>query len=330
MKIIGKRDWDLTNLRGPKELRDILDAVQRGDLIIESEDVRILWRTPAIRIEPDGYASLIVGRHAVAQALAAGKGRLECRVVECTDEVAALCHRADVLINISKLGPKPSSLHILDELVRVVGEVKGSLKPSGAGRPYTAKGILRVLLSSQLGVSRQALFVAESARKKARRDVPDRSAPADIDTLGMQLSENFLADIELIQGSLFVVRNQVTSALRKLKALRERPFPGPSLAHLLAQGESLLKAIDRASPAAVCPFCKGLDPLQESCTHCLKTGWARAEQMPHVPKGLLDANEPKVMSPEGKMVSVDEYLGEPAEEGAPELDATGTDEMVEW
>lgn len=290
MKTLKRRDFDPARVITPK---------WSPERTYRTEEM--IWRRPVVRLVTDDRkrdAELVVGRHEMHRRIVEGKTSVLCSVIACTDSEFRFLQRADVLSPRLGLDNSPGvALEVLDYLVEKFGEHADELK-TGIGRPRTALGAFRELLSTQRGTKRGALAQAATRRKQEAaepgRAIERAASPEPIDTFGLELEEDFHGGITQILSAIYSARASVTTALRTIKTLRELEFPAPLYGEILNTTESLGKLLEDIQPVSLCLHCKGVEELMERCAFCMRTGWS--------PKRALKGANPMLLDRENLMV----------------------------
>jgi hypothetical protein len=288
----------------------------------QSPPGRIIWRTPLVRlIQGAAYrhqAELIVGKHEISNRLHSGRATAVCRVVAMTDQEFNFCRHADLLAPVDFVpDTADAALDILEWLNTQLEPYATELKANRVGRPPLPKPTLRNLLGLQRGTARGALAQAALRRKNAKENGTARPKLAsELETFGLELEEDTVANISSIQSTLYHASGSVSSLKKTLLALRLLPFPGETHGQIMGTVRELERLLDGARPASLCTRCKGIERIQERCDRCKGFGWTSVAQNKTEEPRLLDTVEPVVMYG-GMIKPMHEFLYDPGPDEPP-------------
>lgn len=317
MKVIGRKRIPLARLRFPKV---------EEDRVFRPEE--LYWQTPVARPvvdDPTKDAELVVGRHAVRNAMAKGAVDIQVKLIHCSDNEFKFFTQADVL------SAKPLPENPNDTAVITMRELEAHMKgfdpqlmrTGSAGRPITIVGMIRALIATQRGVGRDALIHAARRRTdkpKGREKKIETLQTEALITFGLELDETWAGEIQKIQATLYQLEGYLNQASRLARTLKELDVPLPRYNEIEGVLSNARTVIRHTRPASICPYCKGVDSIQKDCGHCLGTGWSSRDQNTRVDPRLLKGGDDCVVMDHGLMKSIEAFLGEPDTEEETELD----------
>lgn len=300
MNVVGLKEVPFSSLRLP------------GDFKKRSEQPHVQERAASIASVGLIHEPLVrrVGKHwepiagidRIAAHHVAGKESIRVKVVECTDEEA---RRIRLEENIQRRHDTGEQSRLALELLEKFVAEETTLEESLPEKPKEgAKTRARKRVAAELGIS------PETVRKKEweARDTTPKGPP--IRTLGMNLSAEFTAQVtkaqaylEATEALLKRAQSNVTTMANDLSIV----FPKPRLERLREEIHSQAAHVRGLMPVSLCPWCKGLDAVQEHCSACFGTGFITKSQEKAVPKELLDEESPVVMQ-DGKMRPVEQAV----------------------
>ena len=154
---------------------------------------------------------------------------------------------------------------------------------------------------------------AQALRMRIYRETKRRQAKPDtpaFDTFGMTLTPKFAEEVATLRNRIERICRLVAATRMLAERLCRSKLPGPR-----AQLETIVGAIlsleDRllaAMPRALCPYCKGLDALQDDCRGCSGAGMVSVAQYNQAPKRLKE--EPVVIC-EGRERPLTDFAADP-------------------
>lgn len=308
---------------------------------LESDDARTIAESykhtggqpmhqPWVREIEGGY-ELLTGLHRLAAFKLTHDNNddtpIEVTVVKCSNLEAQILKRVEnaarrhdkneqnvALLELVSLFEKEEEKKIRDHAERY------PLKKVPVGRPKSARGRARERAAEMTGITEGAVRKAEQRAKKAKPKKKDWVP----NTYGMELSDQFVAECRAIRTYLKDTRKRLSMAMQALDNLKRSTFDYPA-DQVQEVYESVLAGSERMAeimPDALCPYCKGIQGLQESCGVCGGRGWVG--KLKDVPRELLDEETPHVVV-KGEPRPVTEVLGEPEPE---ELEGDEDDEAV--
>jgi ParB-like chromosome segregation protein Spo0J len=301
MNVVGLKEVPFSSLRLP------------GDFKKRSEQPHVQERAASIASVGLIHEPLVrrVGKHwepiagidRIAAHHVAGKESIRVKVVECTDEEA---RRIRLEENIQRRHDAGEQSRLALELLQKFVAEETTLEESLPEKPKEgAKTRARKRVAAELGIS------PETVRKK-EWEASQEAAPKapSIRSLGMTLSVEFSAQVakaqqylEATEALLKRAQSNVTTMANDLSVV----FPKPRLERLREEIHSQAAHVRGLMPVSLCPWCKGLDAVQEHCSACFGTGFITKSQEKGVPKELLDEESPVVMQ-DGKMRPIEQAV----------------------
>lgn len=230
---------------------------------------------------------LLNHRREVASLVALGMAgeTLRCRLYEGDESGAEL---------IEKYNPErdPESQHqLVADLVDITRRSLPEAAPNPrGGRPSSNQMQAIRIVAGSLGITPRAVQAMLRKVKPAN----------NINTFGLRIDPALL---EALEAS----RRWYTHAAHKLTGIynhTEAPerLASPHLPKLLSGCRALADAIRQDTPAAICPYCKLLDGLCQTCSACGGSGWATRAMLDLCPAKLLDTGARTMVMREGKLV----------------------------
>lgn len=328
MKVLGLRQVSLDRVRLPGDMQERVKLARIWERAKSIARIGVLSE-PGLRVMGHSY-TLLYGRDRVAAAMRAGECRMIFKLYECSDaeakeiEISENCHRRhDPELARAELA-KVISLY--EEQI----EQDPSLAPlatSLRGRAQTARGIARRRVADERGVKLDSVRKAEyrgtrlnNAHTKEVAYKAERQKP-EITTIGMEVTEDFAIQSNTIRWRLNSAAKYMQRVLSELTAIKDAqlPFPPAKLQHLYDEVQLVSAMVRAASPAALCPYCKGLPGVQEACAGCQDAGWITSDQCAHVPKQLWQEGDLAMVAYRGRVVSLPELLDTPQAPAAPPI-----------
>jgi len=308
MKVIKFQHVSLSRLRLPGTIREL---AQDPDLDSLAMALRQVGQANPIMIRKDPFR-LIHGHDRAAAAIRAGVDRLWVCWVDCTDDEAEAMSISENLHrrNSQELGESQATAARLIELLsrRVTAEDPVT---ELEGKPVHPRVLARRAAAQQMGLSPETVRAYESRERKRQGLPPLRAGrppksqleKPPINTLGVVADDAFLRAVREVSVYLEAAARKVRDARGHLQAITT-PLPKVSLQSLIGSATELLKQLNGLAPATVCPYCKGIPELAQSCQACSSAGWFGASQSGGVPRELLDDADPRVVDKDGGIVSV--------------------------
>ncbi len=175
-------------------------------------------------------------------------------------------------------------------------ELEPAVKP--LGQPKKPRTKARERLARELGVLPETLRKKEWKAKRR-----EQIKGPGLRSLGMNLSKEF--KLETARAQLYIDQcdDHLKTAMGRLRAMKTQGvnFPEARLEHAWEQIKEVAEHVRGLRPVSLCPWCKGMDGIQEACIGCSGSGYITASQEHAVPLELLDEEEPKVVK-DGKVI----------------------------
>ena len=190
---------------------------------------------------------------------------------------------------------------IEDKLAQYTEEAEQEPPPEhrSPGQPKKASTKARERLAKELGV------LADTIRKKQIKvRKKSKEAVTDLKPLGMNLSPEFMAEMAKAQAYIDQCDTHLKQAQGRLRCLRNDKtinFPEARLERAWEEIHDAAIHVRGLRPVSLCPWCKGMEGVQEACAACQGAGYITQSQEHAVPLELLDEDEPKVMKG-GKLI----------------------------
>lgn len=204
-------------------------------------------------------------------------------------------------------------LERVDQLETVVAAEWAKVPPNRKkrGRPQGPRGeaIKRAALELEYTV-RTAQRMESEARKV--RDTAIAEAPP-IDTMGYTFEAEYLDKVRKTRRLARELHAKLLAVLRVSEALKgeDLGLPKSRVEQIQASVQDAKDMMAALIPSSLCPYCKGHDPYQDTCTACWGLGWVSADKVKDLATSapeLLDLRKPMVRH-QGK----DVFLEEPTE-----------------
>lgn len=234
---------------------------------------------------------LVDGADRVATYLYLQKEEIEVEWVDCTDEEAHFIRRH---ANAQRRhDPDEQAALLLEDLNAVQVAV---MNEAPWIRRSTARAASRRLLAESRGLTERTLASKEqySSKRLEPKEKPEKGPP--VKELGMELDPEWAAQVHEVHGMMRSAASHLTKALTVLNKLNrsELPYPRARLQRLIAETKDLGAETRRAVPHSLCPYCKGIEQLQEKCSACGHQGFILDEQKEGIPARLWDHHYPVV------------------------------------
>lgn len=304
MNPVGLREIPLSAIRLPGDFKKRLEAPHVAERA-KSITADGLIHRPLVRRVGKQW-EVICGLDRVAAHFVAGKEAVDVEIRECTDEEA---HRLRRVENVQRRHDPTEQSRLALELLEKFTEEEATLEEAMPQKPKSsARGRARKRVASELGIS------AETVRKKEWEEATrDKPPEIRLHALGMTLSAEFKTKVAKAAEYLDAAELDLKRAQAKLTAMANDlgiTFPKPRLERLREEIHAQATHVRGLKPVSLCPWCKGLNALQEHCSACFGSGFITKNQAKAIPPELLDEAAPMVMS-EGKAVSVYDFVPQP-------------------
>lgn len=178
----------------------------------------------------------------------------------------------------------------VDALLAALEPLTPARKPEEIAPPYAKCSPAESEVAKLLGVSSRTV-----QRYRAKEQHLDVGQPPPIEDLGVDLDEAFAAGVRAVREFLGYQLQRVDAIAYSMRYLALAPLPVPpeAVGRMREAVNALRSAIVETMPHSVCPYCKGVDGVQSSCTHCKGFGWVAS--LDGVPEALLDERAPAVI-----------------------------------
>lgn len=132
------------------------------------------------------------------------------------------------------------------------------------------------------------------------------TAPTDFDNLGVPQSEEFDTVVANVQVMVRYALAHLMSAYNSFARMRtlDLQMSERRIAATMEAIAAIRADIKDGLPAAICPWCKGQDGIQQKCRACEAMGWVGPKALKAAPKELVDPREPMV-SMGGQLARID-------------------------
>lgn len=164
-------------------------------------------------------------------------------------------------------------------------------------------------LAKTLGIKPKSLRM-NLYRERLRKRAKSYQEPP-FETFGLTLNAAFKDNLRAARRRLELAAQRVGQARIEVERLSRSTLPVPvdQLNTIEGLCLSLEERIAEAMPRSLCPFCKGVDAIQEDCKACKGSGLASVTQFQRAPKKLRE--EPFVWS-NGKELPLEDFAATPA------------------
>lgn len=304
MKNLGTKMAKIGDIVLPDDMPTRLLADHVKGLSESIETIGML-HTPIIRITDN---KLLAGGDRVAACILAGIDQVQCLYYACTDEEIPDLEKAENYHRRHNEAAQREALVATYEKHLEEPEPEPERRPRG--KPPTKKGTAIRKTAAEKGVSRSTVRKAVEALE-----------PITMDTFGLPLKEEFQAEVIIIRKYLEEARTRIITAqgsLTKLHGSNVKVPEGP-LERIRGMLKEVVQKMAAIYPQSMCPWCKGVEDVQEHCNACLGTGWVSKETALRAPSELLDHTNLAIsvngtielLSPETESTPLDE--GDPSD-----------------
>ena len=277
MKLLGTRVMPIRSL---VLADDIAERQKQTHVIRLADSIKKigLLHPPTVRLTDN---RVLCGHDRIAACILAGRDQVLCNMAECSDEEIP---RLEMMENYyrrhDEAGQRAAIIAAVDNLT-IKYETEGLERTGKSGRPKTPHGKAVEEVAAARNITKDAV------RKTLQSDIKPEKV---IETYGMDLSEEFRAEIIIIQRYTWEAQKRITYAISCLTKLRtsNTSVPGGPLDRLKDSLSANLRALKNLMPYSICPWCKGIDPYQSECPGCLSAGWVSKETAARAPAELLD------------------------------------------
>lgn len=282
MERIGEKVLPLARIILPGDIRQRTQAphVQR---LAKSLDELGPINCPTVRKDGSRYV-LIAGRDRVAAHILLQRPEVRCVVVKCSDQEAIMVELAE---NAHRRNVDEAAMN---ELCRRIDEAREKqltepdMPKSKKSRTYRAVD----RIAREAGVD--AKLLRREWRKRADKAETEETKPIEVKLhdIGMPLEAEFKEKIGQIQRRAMSARDFAVKAKSILHSMAFLPVPNVHRKRAEDLANELIELCDKLFPAALCPYCKGVAGIQESCVPCHYQGWIPQALIEHVPDKFWD------------------------------------------
>jgi ParB-like chromosome segregation protein Spo0J len=296
MNVVGLKEVPLSTVRLPGDFKKRLDAPHVAERAKSLEGVGLIHE-PLVRRKGKQW-EVIAGLDRIAAHFVAKRESVSVKVVECTDAEVMKIRREE---NVQRRHDKEEQSRLMTELL----EQYTSEEEDRIDSPKKARAKARERVAAELGLS------PETIRKK-EWEAEQKTEPVGppIKTLGMSLSEDFAKKVALAQRGIDATEALLKRAQSTVTTMAKElglAFPQARLERLREEIHAQASHCRGLRPVSLCPWCKGLDGVQEGCGACFGTGFITASQENAVPAELLNEAIPVVLV-DGNYEDVHEFL----------------------
>ncbi len=313
-RVIGIKHQKLAKLNLPGDIKKYLDDPTTKSIKSTLGEFGIISE-PVFRREGKKL-TLITGRKRIAACMAEGVESIDIKVVECSD---AQAEKLELIENACRRHDQEEQSRLMTELVdmfqlEVLVERTAAIDQPrvGGGRPKSARGEARDRAAAAAGTKPATVAKAEQRQKAAAEAKAKEKANPPIDTMGIELGEDYLTEMRIIQG--FVERSlqmlvQVQAAMTSLEG-EDLNVSAGRVARVRDEAHNVATMLRDLLPYSVCPFCKVIEEVQDHCTACDKLGWVTKLQWEQAPDGLKVLGDQAIVMIKGKEMFVSDLDGD--------------------
>ena len=253
-----------------------------------AENIRQLGMAhdPMVRGDASGSLVVVHGRRRIAAAVILGLELITVRVAQLTDDQAQHMALSENAYRRHSTRERHAMLLYLRETYLGIAQQDGIRWPEKAADDWIAE---------QLGLDPQSVRRQARRGKRGPRKIHGhRPPPFNFQAFGMQVPDTWREELAAIHTSAHRGAwngKEIERCLQDM--LSAGPVNGAKVRQLLDRAKKFQKALSELVPLALCPWCKGIEGLQEECPRCLATGWVHSTA--GAPPELLDAGDPCVV-----------------------------------
>ena len=308
MRTIGLREVKLGEIRKPGNWLEILDSPE-----VEAKARSIagigLIHEPVVRFSDK---RIVCGRRRIAAKEKLRAKTMMVKMVECSDHELEVWSAAE---NAERSHSVQDQMAAVAELMRLLSKEKLEADPglriTGPGRSKSAHGIARAEVAEALGLKVKTIAQREyrnrvkNARPQQLRDenIPapdaDSTFPEDDPILSpwVELEDVFKKKVRRVQRAVDDVDEHLIQALGMLTKIKSQGLPChvDRIDRIHEDLAFLGAAVRGLRPTSLCPWCKGVDEIQATCTACRASGYITKAQEEGVPKELMAITDPIVI-----------------------------------
>jgi hypothetical protein len=302
MRILGTRGIPYGNLKFPGKWRTtFLGNPNAQDFAAILAEQSSSLAMPIVRVKDK---KLLYGQWLIAAARQKGKAHVLVKVAEATEEEAAYLLEHDMAF------PESTGEHAL-ALHKMLS--KAEVVPNG-----------EAIIAEAESVARSSVTKRDRASKRRKRGERLKAAGVD-DGTGIRSPWAVLDDDYKRHTNQLVLLFSEAAALtkkahEKLTAIAGMGLPVHEARYNKAREQTLLtaKLLRGLVPVCICPYCKGVEALQEKCGFCMMTGYITESQEEGVAKELWATEKPVVVQQGTVRPLSDFILEEKTDPGVPD------------
>lgn len=289
MERIGEKVLPLAKMVLPGDIRQrtLSPHVQR---LAQSIDQLGPINCPTVRKDGSRYV-LLAGRDRVAAHIILQRPEVRCVVVRCADQEAIMLELAE------NAHRRNVDIAEMDELCRRIDEAreKQLTEPDmpKSKKSRQARAVERI--AKEAGVD--AKLLRREWRKRADRAEAEEEKPIEVklQDIGMPLDDGFKEKVGQIQRRAMAARDFAVKVKAMLHSMAVLPVPNIHRRKAEELAAELTGLCERLFPAALCPYCKGVAGVQETCALCHMQGWIPQAVIETVPDKFWDRVDRIVM-----------------------------------
>lgn len=226
---------------------------------------------------------VVAGCDRIAACMLLGWERIECDVRDLTEPEARILARVDNIERRHDPDEQRRETEALEEAVKLKLTLDGL--PAGARSMDAAA---RKIVSAETGIKEETLRKrAQRAQRKQQNSEPppprDLRLPARFEALGLQLTEEYCAQISTITNYLAEAQRMLGRCNGALTAMESAKLPLASLQSIRETLDLAANQLRAYAPAALCPYCRGEDG---DCKGCGQLRWVSRGAMKLIPDAV--------------------------------------------
>lgn len=337
MELIGFREMEIANLVIDGDFRMRIDSVRVQERAKSMARIGQIHE-PIVRMP---QMRLLTGRDRAAAHVVLGHSKMTCKLVSCTDQEALEIELAENAHRRHDTEEQRRSMQRIFQLY-TDQEIATPALPNSRGRRKAVKKKALLRLASERGIKPESLRRNLIRGRNLERKRDEKAGfiqgasevVCPIELIGMEVTPDFMRDIKIIIGQtreLLATLHKAQVILTNLASAQGGKLPLQRMRFQRLYDE--IKACGAAArgiiPISLCPWCKGLDGIQENCNGCVQTGWISRDQMDQVPRDLWNTGSQAYIAHAGRYRKLNEVLDEIAPRPAPVTSAEMIDHAAE-
>lgn len=286
MKTIGFREVQIDRLKLTGDFKKRLKAPHVKELSSSIDSSIGLLHEPIVRMERGAGMTLLAGNDRVAAHVLLKRTKVHAKLVQCTDDEARqIVATENAIRRHDPQEQRAAVLALTERLAEDIQRTNPEVPKAGPGRRKTAKGLAREMVAKQRGVTPDAIRLQQYRDKRSKEPVPTprEEVVLPISNMGMDLSEEFIAQVGSVKNLLEEAARKVSGALRDLTSFANGTLPKHK-ARLDRCRENLQEQSDALRaliPESLCPFCKGIEKVTSQCGGCEGSAYITRSQVEH-------------------------------------------------